>query len=253
MIILYSIMQQPFSFTSYMLRHPTSGQYSDVCARVLKHERIERVLTDCAREELHDQCRDKAYTGQSGLPYPRNTKDLANYEKSFAKKLASKRASAVRMLQQMRTGISACLLRLSGWILIKLLSRVFSHVRYNEAEINTLRDAQQKDVPLVYLPMHRSHLDYILISFVLYLKGLQPPLVAAGDNLNIPVFGNLMRGLGAFFIRRRMEDRTSGRRDMLYRTLLQVYISENLRASHPIEFFIEAGRSRTGKALMPKV
>ncbi len=46
----------------------------------------------------------------------------------------------------------------------------------------------QRDIPVIILPMHRSHLDYILMSFILHIYGIRVPFVAAGDNLNIPVF-----------------------------------------------------------------
>jgi glycerol-3-phosphate O-acyltransferase 1/2 len=60
-----------------------------------------------------------------------------------------------------------------------------------------------------------------------------------------------MSGLGAFFIKRRM-DPVTGRRDVVYRAILHTYIMECLRAGHNIEFFVEGGRSRTGKPCMPK-
>jgi glycerol-3-phosphate O-acyltransferase 1/2 len=83
------------------------------------------------------------------------------------------------------------------------------------------------------------------------MNNIKPPLVAAGDNLLIPFFGNLMRGLGAFFIKRRL-DHKSGKKDHVYRAVLHSYMTENLREGHSLEFFIEGGRSRSGKALMPK-
>lgn len=61
----------------------------------------------------------------------------------------------------------------------------------------------------------------------------------------------LLRGLGAFFIKRRM-DPVQGRRDTVYRAVLHTYMMACLRAGHNIEFFIEGGRTRTGKACLPK-
>ena len=60
-----------------------------------------------------------------------------------------------------------------------------------------------------------------------------------------------MRGLGAFFIKRRI-DPVQGRKDRLYRATLHTFIMECLRAGHNIEFFVEGGRTRTGKPCMPK-
>ena len=185
--------------------------------------------------------------------HPKTAAAVANYELQFARLVADQKRKAAQLLRQMKTRVSSTLLRLAGWILIKVLSRLFNNIHYQEAELQTVQEvAQQRRVPIVFLPMHRSHLDYIVISFVLYMKGIAPPLVAAGENLNIPLFGNLMRGLGAFFIRRRM-DPVPGTRDHVYRSLLQAYVTENLKSGQNLEFFIEGGRSRTGKALLPKV
>ena len=97
---------------------------------------------------------------------------------------------------------------------------------------------------IVYLPSHQSHLDYIVLSFLLYKEGLALPHIASGDNLNIPMLGRLLRQCGAFFIRRSFRD------DDLYRNVITHYIRLILLRGHPLEFFLEGTRSRTG-FLMP--
>ena len=97
---------------------------------------------------------------------------------------------------------------------------------------------------LVYLPCHQSHLDYIVLSYVLYDQGLALPHIAAGDNLNLPILGKLLRHCGAVFIRR------SFRGDDLYRSLITHYLRLILMRGHTVEFFLEGSRSRTG-FLMP--
>jgi len=99
---------------------------------------------------------------------------------------------------------------------------------------------------LVYVPCHRSHIDYLLLSYVLYHHGLVPPHVAAGINLNIPVIGGVLRRGGAFFIRR------SFRGNQLYATVINEYLAINFAKGVSIEYFIEGGRSRTGRLLKPR-
>lgn len=145
-------------------------------------------------------------------------------------------------------------MRIAGWILYRLLSRIFTSIQFNKSQLDCIRACVTKpkngrNIPVVYLPLHRSHLDYILISFILYMNNIKPPLVAAGDNLMIPFFGQLMRGLGAFFIKRRT---SSEEQDRVYLAILQSYITENLREGNSLEFFIEGGRTRSGKMVMPK-
>ena len=98
---------------------------------------------------------------------------------------------------------------------------------------------------LVYVPCHRSHIDYLLLSYVIHQEGLAIPYIAAGKNLNMPVIGPILRGAGAFFIRR------SFRGNELYSSVMFEYVSTLLATGMPIEYFVEGGRSRTGRLLKP--
>ncbi len=100
---------------------------------------------------------------------------------------------------------------------------------------------------LVYVPCHRSHVDYLLLSYVIFHEGLALPYIAAGDNLNIPIIGRLLRGGGAFFIRRSFRD------NPLYGAVLEQYLRELVGMGVALEYFIEGGRSRTGRLLPPKL
>ena len=96
---------------------------------------------------------------------------------------------------------------------------------------------------LVYTPCHRSHIDYLLLSYILYRRGLMLPYIAAGDNLNMPFVGGLLRGAGAFFMRR------SFRADRIYAAVFSEYVYQVFRRGHSVEYFVEGGRSRTGRLL----
>jgi len=99
---------------------------------------------------------------------------------------------------------------------------------------------------IVYLPCHRSHIDYLLLSYVVYQRGLTPPHIAAGENLNMPIIGSLLRRGGAFFLRR------SFKGDPLYAAVFHEYLHMMLARGFPIEFFLEGGRSRSGRMLAPR-
>ena len=103
------------------------------------------------------------------------------------------------------------------------------------------------DYELIYVPCHRSHVDYLLLSYVIYKRGLSIPYVAAGDNLDVPVLGPLLRGAVAFYIRR------SFRGNALYTAVLREYMHTLITRHTPIEYFIEGGRSRSGRLLPPKM
>ena len=99
---------------------------------------------------------------------------------------------------------------------------------------------------LIYVPCHRSHIDYLLLSYVIHHEGLAIPYIAAGKNLNMPVIGPVLRKAGAFFIRRSFKD------NALYSTVMFEYLASQISAGMPIEYFVEGGRSRTGRLLQPR-
>ncbi len=119
---------------------------------------------------------------------------------------------------------------------------------YGGVEVHRFEDvaAVASGAELIYVPCHRSHIDYLLLSYVVYHRGLQPPHVAAGDNLNMPVVGGLLRRGGAFFLRRSFKD------DPLYGAVFAEYLHAIIARGFPIEYFVEAGRSRTGRMLAPR-
>jgi glycerol-3-phosphate O-acyltransferase 1/2 len=67
-------------------------------------------------------------------------------------------------------------------------------------DVEMIREAERKGLPLIFLPLHRSHLDYILLTFVLMNNGIKAPIVAAGDNLIIPVFGLVLQYISKFIL-----------------------------------------------------
>jgi glycerol-3-phosphate O-acyltransferase len=101
-------------------------------------------------------------------------------------------------------------------------------------------------VEIIYVPCHRSHMDYLLLSYIIYRKGFAVPHVAAGANLNMPLIGRFLRKGGAFFLRR------SFKGDALYPVVFAKYLSFMMARGHPLEYFIEGGRSRTGRLLSPR-
>src|SRR5690606_7532016 len=99
---------------------------------------------------------------------------------------------------------------------------------------------------VVYVPCHRSHMDYLLLRYLLFTRGIVPPHIFAGINLNLPVIGTLLRKGGAFFARR------SFRGNALYSAVFREYMAQLVAGGYSIEYFIEGGRSRTGRLLPPK-
>jgi len=124
-------------------------------------------------------------------------------------------------------------------------SKMYDGVVIDKEGIERVREAS-RDASLVLLPSHKSHIDYLVLSDMLYGNALMPPLIAAGENLSFWPIGILLRRGGAFFIRRSFRD------DSLYPVLVEAYVRKLIAEGFTVEFFLEGGRSRTGKPLPPK-
>jgi glycerol-3-phosphate O-acyltransferase len=123
--------------------------------------------------------------------------------------------------------------------------RIYDGVDVDEAGMKRLAEASSK-APLILCPCHKSHIDYMILSMICDDYGLQPPHVAAGDNLNFWPVGRLLRAGGAYFIRRKFGG------DRIYSATMGAYVKRLLQDGFTQEFFVEGGRSRTGKLLPPK-
>jgi glycerol-3-phosphate O-acyltransferase len=127
--------------------------------------------------------------------------------------------------------------------LARLWNRLYDGVEFAHVEnLGTIGD----DAEIIYVPCHRSHMDYLLLSYVIYHKGFAIPHVAAGVNLNMPVIGRFLRKGGGFFIRR------SFKGNPLYASVVTKYLGLMMARGHSLEYFIEGGRSRTGRMLAPR-
>jgi glycerol-3-phosphate O-acyltransferase len=123
---------------------------------------------------------------------------------------------------------------------------MFEGVTVNREVLQKVKTISQKG-PLILIPCHKSHIDYLILSYILYNSNMPCPHIAAGKNLSFWPMGPLFRGAGAFFIRR------SFRGAVLYSRVFSEYIRMLLQEGFNIEFFIEGGRSRTGKLIMPRL
>ncbi len=138
-------------------------------------------------------------------------------------------------------------------MVLKILSSLFSFIWYRLYDgleidlqgLEKIRDVS-KDHSIVLIPSHKSHMDYLIITYVFYHYGIKAPLIAAGANLNFWPLGYLFRRGGAFFIRR------SFKNNPLYRAVFREYLNTVLERRYPVEFFIEGTRSRTGKLVKPR-
>ena len=163
--------------------------------------------------------------------------DLAEGSKSRKKQLTKK---AYRYANEICSDLQ--------YPIVSLLASGFTwfwNTRYEGLHTNNLEEIRElsKDNALIYLPCHRSHIDYCALTYLLYENGLMIPQVAAGNNLNLPIIGGILRGAGAVFMRRTFMSNS------LYSTVFFEHIRALMTRGNSIEFFPEGGRSRTGLSL----
>lgn len=190
------------------------------------------------------------------VPGPKLTKKLMA-SKSIAQAISDEAKATNQPVQVVQLRAKSIIVKLAGTrrfpvlfgaalLVRKLFRALFDVLQVNESGIRALRSAAEAG-NLVYLPTHRSYLDFIIISFVMYLYGLPIPFIAAGEDfLGVLLVRWLFRNSGAFFIRRSFAD------DNLYSAIFSEFIGEVLDHGESIEFFIEGTRSRSGKNLHPK-
>jgi glycerol-3-phosphate O-acyltransferase len=190
---------------------PDLSHRRTIVARVLRARAVRAVVAQEARE--------KKISRRDGLKTARKYAEeiAANYSHAF-----------VQFMER---------------FLSRVWNRVYDGVNFEHAE--TLAQVAEGN-EIVYVPCHRSHMDYLLLSYVIYKQGYAIPHIAAGINLNIPVVGRFLRKGGAFFIRRSFGG------NALYTVVFMKYLAAIMARGHSLEYFIEGGRSRTGRLLQPK-
>ncbi|AER34506.1 glycerol-3-phosphate O-acyltransferase [Pantoea sp. PA1] len=167
-------------------------------------------------------------------------------DEARSKKISHEKAqqNAIEMMEEIAANFSYEAIRVTDRVMGWLWSRLYQGINVNGGE--RVRQLAQDGHEIVYVPCHRSHMDYLLLSYVLYHQGLVPPHIAAGINLNFWPAGPIFRRLGAFFIRRTFKG------NKLYSTVFREYLGELFTRGYSVEYFVEGGRSRTGRLLDPK-
>ncbi|KAL8738154.1 MAG: hypothetical protein Q9181_001012 [Wetmoreana brouardii] len=177
-----------------------------------------------------------------------------------AEQITTREGEIVTSLQEVALGLtddmickfeSKWFIRSAYYICTQLLTRAYHQgIHVSSEEVLRLRSvaetAMKNRHSIIFLPCHRSHVDYVSLQLICYRLGIALPTVVAGDNLKLPVLGSFLQNAGAMWIRRSFGN------DALYTTLVQSYIDTLLQNGFNIECFIEGGRSRTGKLLSPK-
>jgi len=154
-------------------------------------------------------------------------------------------AEARKDLAEISARYDPRLVQVARAFLAWVFGRLYTSVEVDEAGLARVKKLASES-PIILCPSHKSHIDYLVLSWLLYDNGMTPPHIAAGINLAFWPFDGIARKGGAFFIRRTVKG------DKIYTAVLRAYVKHLLRERFPQEFYVEGGRSRTGKLLFPK-
>ena len=157
---------------------------------------------------------------------------------------------ALQIMDQMFADPNNNAIRAFGWILRKIWRRMYQSIMVDTNEIEKLKEISKKaeSGTLVFIPTHRSYIDFLIVSYVFFVYGVPVPHIAAGEDfLNMFLVRDLFRYSGAFFMRRSFGS------DKVYKAIFSEYVQRLLVDGNPVEFFVEGTRSRGGKTLRPKL
>ena len=234
---------EPFDVRAFLVQHEdlTDAQAADkIRYALLRRMERERTLVLGPSKKSPSRIRDEI------LRSPRVTKQMEAATRQGKKPLDRVRREAEKDLQRMAAAPDQFWMAVMHRILARVWTRIYDGLVVDKKGLERLRDAARQG-NIVLLPSHKSHVDYVVLSDVLYTNAISPPMIAAGDNLSFWPLGPILRRAGGFFIKRSFH----GKR--LYSALVDAYIRKLMVEGYSIEFFIEGGRSRTGKLLPPKL
>lgn len=229
------IIGQPVFYPGY-----TSTIKSAVMASPLLQRKLNQLVEARLKREEEEHFLD-ATSPHFHIDYAKRRGEITSGLTEYASQMVDKMMCKMESKLQIRSAFYLC---------TQLLTRIYNGVYVAQEEVDRLRHvaalAASQNKPIVFLPRHTSHIDYVALQLICYRIGITLPVVVAGENLNFPVVGSFLQHRGAMWIRRSFDG------DALYTTLVQAYLDSLMQKGYNVECFIEGGRSRTGKLLQPK-
>jgi 1-acyl-sn-glycerol-3-phosphate acyltransferase len=222
-----------------------SGYTEKIKSAVLASPKLQQKLAELTERRLQVEEKDLLLDTASPTYNLDKTKRQAEIASSLMQVTTS-------MIDQMVCKMeSKHFIRGAYYLCTQLLTRAYHQgIHVSREEILRLRSvastAAKRKHSIIFLPNHKSHLDYVSLQLICFRLGITLPVVVAGDNLNFPLVGDFLQHAGAMWIRRSFDN------DPLYTTLVQTYIDTMLQNGYNLECFIEGTRSRTGKLLQPR-
>ena len=252
---LFTLLQKPKSVfveigdpvhvADFVRRHPVNQYAGDHQAVFLRQDlilRINRIRQSITGPLL----KTKIELKESILTSSPLREYMDHYSKTRNTSIYKTHRKADGYLDEIAANYNNKMIAVYSPILTFIFHTMYEGVSVNQDMIGRLK-AMSRKAPLILIPCHKSHIDYLILSYLLYHNNMPCPHVAAGRNLSFWPMGPLFRAGGAFFLRRTFKGA------LLYAKVFSSYVHKLLEEGYNVEYFIEGGRSRTGKLLMPKM
>jgi len=229
---------EPISLRAYVAEGQSSQLLTRKLSRVLRvHFARTRLATIGPDQPSPKKLADKLI--QADIVQQAIEREVRRKKVSRAEAEKQARAYSQEIAAVINIRAAIVLEKILGWLWNKLYDGIVLH---HFSRVERLSREHQ----VVYVPSHQSHMDYLVLSYALFNKGLATPHVAAGINLNIPIAGPWIRRCGAFFLRRTFKG------NVLYSSVFEAYMGHLASNGTAVEYFVEGGRSRTGRKLKAK-
>jgi glycerol-3-phosphate O-acyltransferase len=157
---------------------------------------------------------------------------------------AEAKTRALSYINEIAADYREGLIRFGDRLLTRIWNKIYNGICVSHA--NRIRELANNGHEIIYVPCHRSHMDYLLLTYVIYHEGMVTPHIAAGINLNFWPVGKIFRRAGAFFLRRSFAG------NKLYTAVFREYLELLFNKGYSVKYYPEGGRSRTGRLIQPK-
>jgi glycerol-3-phosphate O-acyltransferase len=238
-------LSEPINLKSYLESKEVKDRGIEYKSLVLRRDLLLR-LNRHRQSIIGPVLKSRDELKESILTNSRFQEFLDNYSKSRNISARNVRREVLEYIEEIAANYNIAVIRVLAEIVGWIINTMFDGYQINTEGLNKVKAMSLKG-PLILIPCHKSHIDYLILSYLLYNNNMPCPHIAAGKNLSFWPMGTLFRSGGAFFIRRTFKGAA------LYSRVFAEYIQKLLEEGFNIEFFIEGGRSRTGKLILPKL
>lgn len=237
-------LSEPVNLLAFLAHPDVRGKDRQVQALLLRRNLLLQISRH-RQSILGPVLKSRLDLKEAVLTSPRLQAYLKTHAAAANKPLTRVHRKAESYFDEIAANYNPTVIEILRLLLTWIIHTIFDGFIVDQEGLDRLKAHSQRG-PLILLPCHKSHIDYLMLSYVMYHNRMPCPHIVAGKNLSFWPMGPIFRRGGAFFMRRTFRGKP------LYAQVFAAYIFRLLQEGYNIEVFIEGGRSRTGKLLSPK-